>query len=85
MKRHQIAIIIGISLLASIATLAYLVLNQSKQTIRVEANTTLVKQSSFDFEGHRYMIMEWTLGRAGPELTGTQLMHDPDCPCKDKK
>lgn len=86
MKTSQIVTIIaGTMIMTGIAIFGYFILNPYKQAARVEVNTTLVKQSSFDFEGHRYMIMEWTLGRSGPELSGTQLMHDPDCPCKNKK
>jgi hypothetical protein len=84
MKAHHIVAIIAILALGMVI-LTYLSNEPSKTAVRVEVNTTLVKQSSFDFEGHRYMIMEWTLGRTGPELSGTQLIHDPDCPCKNKK
>jgi hypothetical protein len=90
---NQSVIVIVVALvLVSIGIFAYgvvsfLALSRPKQSVKVEANTTMVKQSSFEFQSHQYMIMEWTLGRnpAGTEVSGVQLMHDPDCPCKNKK
>lgn len=36
--------------------------------------------------GHQYLMLRWTVMRKdAPSLSQSQLIHDPDCPCRQRQ